>query len=986
MRPVRPVRRSVLAAAGSLSILAGLLPPLVAPLAAATPVFINEIHYDDASTDSGEMIEVAGPAGTNLSGWSLVLYNGNGGGSYSAGGEDPVPLSGVITDSGSGFGTASVAAVGLQNGSPDGIALVNGSTVVQFLSYEGTFTATNGPATGMTSTDIGVAETGSAPDGISLGLTGTGTTYEDFTWTAGLNDSFGDPNPGQSFGSAPENAPVEVTCGNAITTVAGYSASRTITASDPDGTVLEINLESVAPSNADITVGSTTAATMDGDEASATLTVDTETAGIFTATVAATNDDAEPQSATCTLTVTVLPIRHIGEVQGAVDGDDNGLTHRSPFAPRSGNGAGQTVAVRGVVAQLTLAREADGDLQHGFFLQEAAGSTDGDPNTSDGIWIFMGRFDDLIDGYVPTVGDEVVLTGRATEFFNLTQLSSARSWDVIRQDVEVAPFEVDPPANLFAANQYWERREGMQAQVPAGSLVQGGRSVFGSTYDAEIYLIRGDYAPITARTDPYERRVFRDAHPLDDISDQLWDNGNGFRFLLGSLGVKATTGDATTLLPPARTFDTLTNSPAGGVYFGFSKYQIQVATQPTFDAGVDPSLNGAPQPHDPEDEWVSSTYNVENLYDYRDDPTDGCDFTGNDGCAGVNPPFDYVPLSEADYQAHLTALATQIAEDLHGPDLIMVQEAEDQDICRVDGGALACNQGDGQPDTLQDLTLRIASLGGPQYAAVYDRDGADDRGIVSAFLYRRDRVELLPASADDPVLGSDQDVAYRGTPLAYNEDIQNPKALNADLPSDVDTSTGTDGSNVFTRPPQVGHFRVWRDGIGTSVWVDTWAVSNHFSSTPDRRVGQRTEQAAYLAAIVDAIEAEDPDARVVVGGDFNVFPRPDDPFAPGHRLFPSDQLAPLYDQGLGSLWEFLAEELPEAAYSYVFQGQAQTLDTQFVSDDLLAEFIEYRVAHINADWAADHEGDGARGASDHDPSHSRYELDVTLDRLVALVA
>ena len=38
-----------------------------------------------------------------------------------------------------------------------------------------------------------------------------------------------------------------------------------------------------------------------------------------------------------------------------------------------------------------------------------------------------------------------------------------------------------------------------------------------------------------------------------------------------------------------------------------------------------------------------------------------------------------------------------------------------------------------------------------------------------------------------------------------------------------------------------------------------WAVSNHYSSAPDSRVGQRTEQAAYGAAIVTAIQAADPE-------------------------------------------------------------------------------------------------------------------------------
>lgn len=51
--------------------------------ALAAPVFINEIHYDNSGTDSGEPIEIAGPAGTDLTGWSVVLYNGNGSAPYS---------------------------------------------------------------------------------------------------------------------------------------------------------------------------------------------------------------------------------------------------------------------------------------------------------------------------------------------------------------------------------------------------------------------------------------------------------------------------------------------------------------------------------------------------------------------------------------------------------------------------------------------------------------------------------------------------------------------------------------------------------------------------------------------------------------------------------------------------------------------------------------------------------------------------------------
>jgi hypothetical protein len=381
-------------------------------------------------------------------------------------------------------------------------------------------------------------------------------------------------------------------------------------------------------------------------------------------------------------------------------------------------------------------------------------------------------------------------------------------------------------------------------------------------------------------------------------------------------------------------------------------------------------------------------FNVENLYDFRDDPFDGCDFTGNPGCPGVSPPFDYVPANNAVYQARLTEIAQQIVFNLHNPDIILAQEAEDQDICTVAGAALVCgatNNADGKPDTLQELATAIVDQGGPAYDAAYDRDGADDRGIISAYLYRTDRVELLPALESDPVLGNAPTVDYRGTPLPFNTDVQNPKALNADLPDDVDLSTGVDGSNVFTRPPQVGLFRIWRDGIGASVFTDLYISDNHFSSTPNARVGQRIEQALYNAKIVAALQAANPDVRVVVGGDLNVYPRPDDPFVPGDPLFLSDQLSALYDQGLTNLFDVLVAEVPVSAYGYIFQGQTQTLDQVFVTPSVLEDLLQVRSAHINSDWPADYDGDGPRGTSDHDPQVSRYDSLPTLDKLEALV-
>ncbi len=174
---------------------------MTGPLAAQTTVFINEIHYDNAGTDTGEAIEVAGPAGTDLTGWSLVLYNGSNGSVY-----DTDLLNGLIPDSGNGYGfvVVSYPSNGIQNGSPDGIALVDsGNVATQFLSYEGSFTAVGGPADGTASVDIGVAESSSTPVGDSLQLTGSGTSYEDFSWAGAKPNTFGAANSGQTFGDAP---------------------------------------------------------------------------------------------------------------------------------------------------------------------------------------------------------------------------------------------------------------------------------------------------------------------------------------------------------------------------------------------------------------------------------------------------------------------------------------------------------------------------------------------------------------------------------------------------------------------------------------------------------------------------------------------------------------------------------------------------------------------------------------------------------------
>lgn len=165
----------------------------------AIPVFINEIHYDNIGIDSGEAVEIAGPAGTDLAGWQISFYNGSNGEVYGT-----LGLSGVIANLSGGFGTIGFDFAGFQNGAPDGLALIDDlNQVIQFLSYEGAMTALSGPAAGLASQDIGVQESSATPVGASLALTGRGNRYQDFIWTVSGTDSFGQINIDQNFVTVP---------------------------------------------------------------------------------------------------------------------------------------------------------------------------------------------------------------------------------------------------------------------------------------------------------------------------------------------------------------------------------------------------------------------------------------------------------------------------------------------------------------------------------------------------------------------------------------------------------------------------------------------------------------------------------------------------------------------------------------------------------------------------------------------------------------
>ena len=108
-------------------------PPPPPPPIGAAKLVINEVDYDQVGADSNGFVEIhnAGGAAADLANVDLVAVNGGDGSEY-----DRVALTGSLA-----AGAYLDVAIELQNGAPDGIALLDGATLVDALSYEGAITA-----------------------------------------------------------------------------------------------------------------------------------------------------------------------------------------------------------------------------------------------------------------------------------------------------------------------------------------------------------------------------------------------------------------------------------------------------------------------------------------------------------------------------------------------------------------------------------------------------------------------------------------------------------------------------------------------------------------------------------------------------------------------------------------------------------------------------------------------------------------------------
>ncbi|KAF9046318.1 Endonuclease/exonuclease/phosphatase [Panaeolus papilionaceus] len=315
----------------------------------------------------------------------------------------------------------------------------------------------------------------------------------------------------------------------------------------------------------------------------------------------------------------------------------------------------------------------------------------------------------------------------------------------------------------------------------------------------------------------------------------------------------------------------------------------------------------------------------------------------NDKCAITFGDYNVENMSPK--SAHVPAVAAHISNLLQTPDIMFVQEIQD-DTGPTDDGTVSANV------TLTTLVNAIAAVSNVTYQfasidPVNNQDGGQPGGnIRTAFLYRPEKLSLVSGS---PAGGSLDVTQVTGSflrpKLSFNPgriDPLNP-AWNA------------------TRKPLVAH---WRTAAG----ADFFTINLHLSSKGgssstqgDARppvnspIEARTAQVASVATFVKSLLAKNPLANIVVAGDFNEYIQTRSVYKPLTALLTD------IDEVAG---------IPEVErYSYVFDQNSQQLDHALVSLAIRLRGAEFQHVHVN-NWSPTL---SAR-ISDHDPSAGRIRL------------
>ncbi|GGR47641.1 endonuclease/exonuclease/phosphatase family protein [Streptomyces roseolus] len=569
--------------------------------------------------------------------------------------------------------------------------------------------------------------------------------------------------------------------------------------------------------------------------------------------------------------------------------DVQGTTRISPLVGK------QVTGVAGVVTGVRTYGSS-----RGFWMQDPQG--DGNPATSEGLFVFTGSNPTV------AVGDAVSVDGTVTEYVpgglnsgnqSLTQLSRPKVTVVSKGNALPAPVTIAP----------WSVPD---AYAPAGDPANGG-SVNGlelapETYALDYYEslegtnVRVGSSRVVGATDPYSELW---------VTVKPWENDNERGGTVygsyesqntGRLQIQSLIPLAQQPFPKANVGDWLTGSTEGPLDFNqFGGYTLTARTIGTLqDMGLEREVTEKQH----KNELAVATYNVENL-----DPSDP--------------------------QEKFDALAKAVVENLAAPDVLALEEIQDDNGAKNDGTVSA-----GQ--TLKKFTDAIVAAGGPAYEwrsidPENNKDGGQPGGnIRQVFLFNPERVSFVDRAGGDATTAT----GVTGT---------KGRAALTLSPGRIDPANTAWESS---RKPLAGEFAF----RGRTVFV----IANHFGSKggdeslvshhqpPNRSSeAQRLLQAQSVNAFVKEIVAVDKQADVLVVGDINdfEFSATTEALTDGGALYPA------------------VESLPRPErYSYVYQGNSQVLDQILTSPGV--HRFEYDSVHINAEFADQN--------SDHDPQVLRF--------------
>ncbi|SJZ91102.1 lamin tail domain-containing protein [Novilysobacter spongiicola] len=563
----------------------------------------------------------------------------------------------------------------------------------------------------------------------------------------------------------------------------------------------------------------------------------------------------------------------------------------------------------------------------GFFLQAA--NDDGDPATSDAVFVYTGTAPPA----TAAVGNRVRVTGVVEEYLPSSNRNQLSITEIIDPEVEVlasgqplpeaialAPGDLSPeaaPATL-------ERLEGMRVAVaeavvvaPSGGSIDENDARASS--DGVFHVVlpgleRPFREPGIGILDRIDVPAGKDPPRFDTNPERMMVRSWG---QIGSEPLSVDVGATVTGLVGVLDY-----------HSGTWALTPDVATPPQVAGGMAP-VALAPAA---DDEVTVASFNLLRLFDEVAD--------GNGA----------VTLTPEALERRLSKAALAVCDFLQAPDIVAVAEVENQRV-------------------LDMLAQRINAdcAAAPAYVAMLEQ-GNDVGGINVGFL----------ASARTAGSGTRVEVLDLAQ-LGKDATLQNPNGTT---------------SILNDRPPLLLRARIRHEGGGT---YPVTVIANHLRSlngvdstepgssgwptTGDRVRAKRAAQAAYLAGVVDSLQEANPGERIILAGDFNAFE-----FNDGYvdvmgivrgDPAPADEVLLHVESPLGTplLDGSTFIDDPLQRYSYVFGGNAQTLDHVLVNQALAqgADSIVVEHARINADFGVDNFDDPtiAIRSSDHDPVRLR---------------